>query len=163
MKYKEFIYGKEAEKKLLKKLKNAIEATKDEDINEHWDVKGIIEEALDGITYKIDVKTIKKQNRYDVVPCEIHHWVELENVLGGDKSGWLYGDADLFAFELKDYWVFVDKMVLQDFIDKKVVDKLIRKNKNPYTLYRRDGRKDVVVKVKSIDLMAISKFILLND
>jgi hypothetical protein len=41
-----------------------------------------------------------------------------------------------------------------------VIGKTIEKTKDPYTLYQRAGRKDVVVKVKTIDLIRICDDIL---
>ena len=76
------------------------------------------------------------------------------------KKGWLYGDADMFAFELDDYWVMVEKQPLQDFIANKCKGKKIGTIKNVYDLYRRKDRKDVVVKVKTIDLMYLNHSII---
>ena len=89
--------GKRAEKEYAKLYKNVSLPTEEEDCNEHWDLK--INEI------KIDVKAIKKND-------ENIHFVEFKNVLG--KKGWLYGDADGFAFETEDYWIEVKKEDLQE-------------------------------------------------
>lgn len=146
MKNKEFILGKEKEKEFAKLFSDVIEASKDEDINEHWDLL---------ISAKIDVKSIKKQNRYDLIFNENFHWVELKNVNG--KLSWLYGKADFFAFEVEDYWIIVEKSKLQEFVETKCKGQEIGKTKDPYCLYQREGRKDVIVKVKTIDLIYISE------
>jgi hypothetical protein len=145
MNNKEFIIGKLSETEFSKLFTNVTPSTKEQDIYEHWDLK---------LTTNIDVKAIKKENRGDVVYNENFHWIELKNVRG--KLGWLYGEADFFAFETNDYWVLVEKLKLQDFIKTKMVGKEVGKIKDPYELYQRDGQKDVIVKVKTIDLIYIA-------
>jgi hypothetical protein len=145
MNNKEFIIGKLGEDEFAKLFTNVTSSTKEQDMYEHWDLK---------LTTKIDVKTIKKENRYDTVYNENFHWVEIKNVNG--KLSWLYGEADYFAFETNDYWIVVDKLKLQEFIKTKMVGKLVGKSKDPYELYQRDNRKDVIVKVKTIDLIYIA-------
>jgi hypothetical protein len=144
--------GKEIEKEFAKNLSNVIFATQEQDIIEHWD----IEADYNNTRKKFDVKSIKKQNRYDDLSSEIFHWVELSNVLGGKRTGSLYGKTDYFVYEIEDYWIIVDKIILQKFIEEKCKGKKIEKNKDPYTLFRREGRKDIVVKVKTIDLFYIA-------
>lgn len=145
MNNKEFIIGKLSEAEFANLFTNVTPSTKEQDMYEHWDLK---------LTTKIDVKAIKKENRYDTVYNENFHWVEIKNVHG--KLSWLYGEADYFAFETEDYWILVDKLKLQDFMRTKMTGKKVGKVKDPYELYQRDGRKDVIVKVKTIDLIYIS-------
>lgn len=145
MNNKEFAIGKLTEVEFANLFTDVTPSTKEEDMYEHWDLK---------LTTNIDVKAIKKENRYDTFYNENFHWVEIKNV--NKENGWLYGKTDFFAFETEDYWVLVDKLKLQDFIKSKMAGKKIGKLKDPYELYRRDGRKDVIVKVKTIDLIYIS-------
>lgn len=149
MNNKEFIIGKLKEGDFKQLFTNCTPSTKDEDMYEHWDLK---------IEAKIDVKSIKKQNREDVTYNENFHWVEIRNVRG--KLSWLYGKADYFAFETEDYWIIVEKEKLQNFIKSKCEGKEITNSKDPYTLYQRKGRKDVIVKVKTVDLIFISSQII---
>ena len=86
MNNKEFVIGKLKEDDFAKLFNDSIASTKDEDMYLHWDLK---------IEAKIDVKSLKKQSREDVMYNENFHWVETQNVRG-DK-GWLYGEADFFA------------------------------------------------------------------
>ena len=143
-KLEDMVRGKRAEKeyaKLYSKVNNFnnIEfPTEKEDIDEHWDVK------INGV--KIDVKAIKKDD-------ENIHFVEFKNVLG--KKGWLYGDADVFAFETKDYWIEVKKDDLQEMIHDKCIDKVA--GWDFYELSNRPGAKDLFTKVKTIDLCYIGK------
>lgn len=145
MKNKEFIIGKLKEHEFAKLFTNVTFSSKSEDMYEHWDLM---------IKAKIDVKSIKKESRDDVTYNENFHWVELKNVRG--KLSWLYGDADFFAFEIEEYWIIVEKTTLQKFIQEKCKGKKVGGSKDPYELYQRYGRKDVIVKVKTIDLAYIS-------
>lgn len=149
MNHKEFIIGELKEDDFSKLFTSVTKSTTSEDIYEHWDLK---------ITAKIDVKSIKKQARSDVFYNENFHWIETMNV-NGDR-GWLYGDADFFAFETMDYWIINDKLTLQKFIEDKTKDKVIGSLKDPYELYRRANRKDIVTKVKTLDLFYLAKQII---
>jgi len=150
MKNKQYIVGKLTEKSLARLLKKVIEASEEQDKTEHWDIQGELDDEL----LKIDAKSLKRQNRYDPLPNENHHWVEYQNVRG--NTGWLYGEADAFAFEVNDFFILVRKSVLQKFMEEKTKGKVLEGSKDPYTLYQRKGRKDIVVKVKTLDLMRIS-------
>ena len=134
--------GKRKEVEFSKFFKKVKEATMEEDIHEHWD-----------FCVKYDVKMIKRKKRdqdYD----ENIHWVELKNV-NGDK-GWLYGEADYFSFEIIDYWIVVKREDLAKFITEKCAQKQWSNSPSLYKLYQRNGRKDVITMVKTIDLMYIS-------
>lgn len=120
-------------------------ASRDEDIFDHWDVK---------IDIKIDVKAMKKINREDSEPNENIHYVEIKNVHG--NKGWLYGEADYFAFEMKDYYVMVSKVKLQAMIAEKCKDKIKCTRPTLYQLYSREGRNDMMTLVKTVDLIFIS-------
>jgi len=120
-------------------------ASRDEDIFDHWDVK---------IDIKIDVKAMKKINRENSEPNENFHYVEIKNV-HGDK-GWLYGEADYFAFEMKDYYVMVSKIKLQAMIADKCKEKIKCARPTLYQLYSREGRNDMMTLVKTVDLIFIS-------
>jgi hypothetical protein len=136
--------GKEVELAFSKILTNTNFSSKDEDINEHWDLSTEI---------KFDVKGLKKKQRFNSEPNESIHWVELKNVNG--KLGWLYGDADYFVFELVNYWVIVDKLDLQEYIKTHTIKEFCdepTKNK----LYSRKDRKDVLTLISTFDLIYIS-------
>lgn len=145
MNNKEFLIGKLKEDEFAKLFAGATASSQTEDMYEHWDLK---------ISAKIDVKSLKKQARSDVTYNESFHWVELRNV--NDDIGWLYGGADFFAFELEDYWLMVEKQQLVKFIETKCKGKAVGSCKDPYELYQRKDRKDVVVKVKTVDLIFIA-------
>jgi hypothetical protein len=125
------------------------ESTDYEDIHDHVDFKMVR-------TYNVDVKSLKKRNRQDESVQEDEHFVEIKNVQG--KTGWAYSEAtDYFAFESFDYWIFVHKDKLQALVKEKV-QKLYVQNVSEclYKLYQRQGRRDIITKVKTLDLMAIA-------
>ena len=132
-------------------------ATFEQDINEHWDLKLTSHDDSE-ISIKFDVKAVKKINRNDSQTNENIHWIELFNVLG--KMGWLYGDADYFAFETDDYFIVVEKMRLQSLIADKCAEKIKTEKPELYKLYQRNGRKDMITLVKTIDLCFIANLIL---
>lgn len=147
MKYKsrekkkqDLIRGKRAEKEYAKVYSDSdvIFSEGKVDWEEHWDV------MINGV--KIDVKAIKKEN-------ENIHFIEFKNVLG--KKGWLYGDADGFAFETKDFWVEVRKEDLQEWVHDKCVDKV--NGWDVYELGSRPNTEDLFTTVPTLDLCFIGK------
>ena len=138
--------GRVAEQEFAKLFRETEFSTKEQDIHEHWDV---------AIKYKIDIKGLKKINRNDADVNENIHWIEIKGVTG--YLGWLYADeVDFFAFELKKYWIIVEKMALQEFIANNVIKEYIQKP-TLYKLYRRQGRQDTITLVESFDLIYIAE------
>lgn len=137
-KRKDMLRGMQAEKEYASLYKNVRYPTEEEDCKEHWDVE------VSG--FKIDVKAIKKND-------ENIHFVEFRNVQG--NKGWLYGDADGFAFETEDYWIEVKKDDLQEMVHEKCMDKVM--GWDFYELANRPGAKDLFTKVKTLDLCHIGK------
>jgi hypothetical protein len=127
-----------------------VAATMREDIDRHFD--------LSYAGTKIDVKGLRKIYRQDANPDQEFHWIEFKNV--GGKKGWLYGDADIFAFELNISFLCVRKSKLQELIHNKCAEKLTMISREPYTLYRRAGRNDILTIAKSLDLAQITDFII---
>lgn len=114
-----------------------------------------------GREYKIDIKGIKKINRYDAAEQEDYHYVEIKNVNGDD--GWAYGKSDMFAFEIFNAWIIVLKKDLIKLIEDKVQDeKVDRPAMAIYKKYTREkyGKKDVITLVKTLDLVSISSNII---
>ena len=138
----QYSVGRRKEIEFSKFFRDVVFADKEQDMNEHWDV-----------CVRYDVKMVKRKNRsgdYD----ENIHWIEIKNV-NGDK-GWIYGEADFISFELEDYWVVVRRTDLIDFVHDKCKDKKYCTKPELYKLYSRNGRKDLITLVKSIDLMYIA-------
>lgn len=131
-------------------------ATDTEDIEEHWDVLYIIslgKNKLGGA--KIDVKGLKKAARKNNKPDPTIHWVELQNVNG--DTGWLYGQATYIAFENETDWVLVRRERLITFIESKMKPKIYCVEPGHlYKLYKRDKRKDLLMLVKTEDLVELA-------
>lgn len=127
-------------------------ATPDQDMFEHWDFE---------LSIPIDVKAMKKTSRSDSDPDDSIHWVEIINVDG--NLGWLYGNAMYISFETELFWIFVHREALVEFIKEMCKDKIHTNSVLEfYKIYTREGRKDKITKVKTIDLMSISDFLLMK-
>jgi hypothetical protein len=92
---------------VIKPNQKIILPTKEQDINEHWDV------SINDI--KFDIKALKKVKRSDADTNQEIHWIEIENVHG--KNGWLYGAADYIAFETNKSWLIVKRENLVKLVE----------------------------------------------
>jgi len=141
-------YGKLVEDKFAKLFSDSIESNKQENIYQHWDIK---------VPIRIDVKGIKKIYRTDEKPNQNFHWIELKGITG--KLGWLYGEAEFFAFETESYFIIVEKLKLQDWISKNIAKEFFDEptiNK----LYQRYNRLDILTLISTIDLCYLSTAII---
>lgn len=124
-----------------------IKATKQEDIEDHFDYKFI----KNNKTVKVEVKAMKRVSRSQDKGQEEWIWVEFKNTIG--NSGWLYGKADYIAFELKDTFVFVNRLHLAK-LSEKIVD-FSEVVKSPFEArrkcYARRNRPDELVSMIHID------------
>lgn len=141
--------GKEKEVMFAELFSSYSLSDRNTDIIKHYDV------TIGNI--RIDVKGLKKINRWDNEVNENIHWIEIKGVTG--HLGWLYGEADYFAFETFDYWVFVKKESLQDLIKTRTIKEWV-KQKELYKLYQRENKKDVITLIKTIDLCSIAEAII---
>jgi|TARA_E500000318_G_C3422437_1_gene157822 hypothetical protein len=153
----------EAEKQFSFKLKDYIHASREQDIFEHWDMKGILFDVTDK-SFKFDVKGIKRDTRHGNLNTKIV-WTESKNVRG--NPGWLYGKADYIAFEKTDEFVVVDRVILLNFMRNKIEDNDNELVSNPhdalYKIYQRNGRKDKISKALMSDMESISEWIVNKD
>lgn len=145
-----FFAGKENEKRFRDLFDGMRESTRKEDMYQKFDME---------LKTKIDYKGLKKLNRSDKEYNENIHWVELLNVRG--DRGWLYGEADVFVFELINYWLVVEKKALQNLILDRVVKETDEEgnrvySKEPWRLWQRKGKKDLITLVPTVDLVFIS-------
>ena len=136
--------GKEVEKQFSDLFKNTSSTEEKQDIKGHVDIK---------VSVGVDVKGLKKINRSDQETNEHIHWIEIKGITG--HNGWAYGEADFFAFEIKDYWIVVSKEDLQIFIKENIKKERVLKP-GLYKLYQRKDRKDLITLVTSYDLCYIS-------
>ena len=141
--------GKEKEVMFAELFSSYSLSDKKTDIIEHYDL-------TIGNT-RIDVKGLKKVNRWDNEVNENIHWVEIKGITG--HLGWLYGEADYFAFETLDYWILVSKIKLQELIKTRTIKEWV-KEKELYKLYQRPNKQDVITLVKTIDLCSIAESII---
>lgn len=122
-----------------------------ENIDEHWDY--LIEK--DGQEFKVEVKAEKRIQRTDHTLQTDFTWVELRNVRG--KVGWLFGKADLIAFENEKSFFFIKRLGLLAVVNQKV--NLVAKVKSAkdalYKIYTREGRKDKLTLLPTSDIEPI--------
>jgi hypothetical protein len=127
-------------------------SSKAENIDEHWDF--LI--SKDRENFKIEVKSAKRVDRNDGGIQFKYTWVEIHGVRPKD-TGWLFGKADLIAFERESSFLFVKRLNLLAVVNKKV--NLVAKVTNPqdavYKIYRREGRKDKLTLLPSSDIEEI--------
>ncbi len=126
-------------------------STREQNIDEHWDY--LIEK--DDQQFKVEVKAEKRIQRKDDDSQAHFTWVELRNVRG--KVGWLFGKADLIAFEEEKTFFFVKRLDLLALVNRKV--NLVAKVKSAkdahYKIYTREGRKDKLTLLPTSDINPI--------
>ena len=121
--------------------------------NEHFDY--IM--SKDGRSLNVEVKSLKRMGRKDSEVQDEHIWIELHGVRKDDQ-GWLYGKADLIAFELRNSFRIVRRTDLLNLV-KELVDFNTRVEKSRqalYKLYSRSGRSDSLTIIKANDLLKIT-------
>ena len=127
-------------------------SSKDENIDEHWDYR--IEKEPKN--FKIEVKSAKRVHRNDDGIQFEYTWVEIHGVRPKD-TGWLFGKADLIAFEKQNSFIFVKRLDLLALVNKKV--NLVAKVHDPkdalYKIYTRAGRKDKLTLLPTLDVEQI--------
>ena len=147
MSWKEFKErAKIVEESFAKNLTNPVWANDYQDMHEHWDLEG----TLDNKLLKFDVKGMKKVNRWDNKKQDDIAWVEGTNVRG--KPGWVKGKADYIVFERNEYWLLVNRQELLNHIQDKLKEKGYETGKGTYQIYQREGRLDKITMVPFQDI-----------
>jgi hypothetical protein len=147
--------GEKAERlfaEMAKKLAYQVSpSSQDENINEHWDFQ--IAKGVEN--FKVEVKSSKRIHRNDSEAQAEFIWVELRNVRG--KVGWLFGKADLIAFERNSVFLFVKRLDLLKVVNQKVnlVAKVKQADNALYKIYTRDERKDKLTLLAASDVEEI--------
>ena len=136
---------------------DVMKATRYEDIKSHIDFwwnspkKGWI---------GIDVKGLNKSKRDDKTYDDTIHWLEIQNVHGGD--GWLKGKAEYIAFKTLKNIIFVKRDKLLEFALESIKNKEIVYDtpKECYVPYKRLkwGRDDISLKALNSDLVKLADF-----
>lgn len=103
--------------------------TTKENIYQHIDFK-LQPKYFKNISYTVDVKSMKRM--YNILQTD-KTVVEFKNVLG--NAGWIYGKADLIAFQTPEGFLIFDREELQIFSEK-------YKNEKQLTPIQRNRRND---------------------
>jgi len=127
-------------------------SSKDENIDGHWDY--LIEK--EGAAFRVEVKSSKRISRDDDGTQSDLTWIELHGVRPNDP-GWLFGKADLIAFEKENSFLLVRKPDLLDMVNKKVNlgARVSRPGDALYKIYTRPGRRDKLTLLPMHDVDAI--------
>lgn len=128
-----------------------LEASKTGNIEDHYDYKI----SKDDRHYRVDVKSKKRVSRKTGNVQDNLIWIEFRTVR--DTKGWLFGSADLIAFENQSGFKIVERKALVRVINRLV--KLHVKVNKPedalYKVYTRKGRPDEITMIKFNDLDSI--------
>ena len=92
---------------------------------------------------KVEVKARKRISRKDKVAQDELLWVEISNVSAKEgNNGWLYGGADVIAFEQEDKFVIVNRESLVSYVEKNCdLTNFVKNSKDAlYKSYRRRDR-----------------------
>jgi len=119
-------------------------------------------ETFDNLKFSVEVKSRKKVKRKDDKVNDDLIWIEFKNVAG--KRGWLYGAADLIAFERENDFVMVNRKSLARLCEKLCdLTKLNTDVSMPlYTGYQRRGRLDMLSLIKMSDILDNIRYTLIK-
>lgn len=116
-------------------------ATRHEDMFQHWDFQVVKQNEK---PYTIEVKSMKRARRGDSQVNPNLIYVEFRNVNG--QPGWLYGQADIIAFEQPDEFIIVSRTDLVEVAEHLVIN-VWANRPTPYQLYKRKDRPDEAVSI----------------
>ncbi|MBV6394688.1 MAG: hypothetical protein HFACDABA_00254 [Anaerolineales bacterium] len=107
-------------------------------------------------TFKVEVKGKKRVNRSDAGTQDELIWVELHGVREKDP-GWLFGKADLIAFELTTSFRIVKRVDLVKVINSRLDFNahVSKPEKALYKQYSRPGRYDSLTMIQAEDLKKV--------
>ena len=127
------------------------EASKRGNVEDHYDY----EISKDDQHLKVDVKSNKRVSRKAKNVQDDFIWVEFRTVR--DTNGWLFGAADLIAFENQSGFKIVERKALVRVINKlvKIHVKVEKPEDALYKVYTRKGRPDEITLIKSSDIDSI--------
>lgn len=127
-------------------------ASASENIDDHFDYRIKNEKEI----YRVEVKGKKRISRVDANPQEELVWIELHGVRIHD-AGWLFGKADLIAFQMHASFRIVKRQDLVALVCKSIDYK--SKVNSPrdalYKTYSRAGRSDILTMLRYEDLKGI--------
>lgn len=125
-----------------------VEASKAGNIEDHYDY--VI--SKNDLQFKVDVKSRKRVSRKVETVQDEFIWVEFRTVR--DTKGWLFGNADLIAFEVQGGFKIVERKALVQVVNKlvKIHVKVDAPEAALYKVYTRPGRPDEITLLKASDL-----------
>jgi len=134
---KSFQFGTETEQEFINLRGNNFirEASRSENMNEHWDVE-------DKEFGKVDIKAPKRKNRNGPINYDIHWW-EFTNVNGKPGWGTPNGIKRFIALRLKDKFILVDP----EKVNPLLKDKCTSHYKGLWGLNTRRTRSDLAAMV----------------
>lgn len=156
-----FELGKNAESSFVDAAqKSGMQITKSSRQDEFKHIDFYIETS-DKLKFSVEVKSRKKIKRKDEKVNDDLLWIEFKNVRG--MRGWLYGSADLIAFERENDFVMVNRKLLARLCERLCdLTKLNVDVKMPlYTGYQRRDRSDLLSLIKMSDILQNIKYSLL--
>ncbi|MEW6402926.1 MAG: hypothetical protein AB1649_14085 [Chloroflexota bacterium] len=123
-----------------------------ENIDDHFDYRI----RKEGEVYRVEVKSKKRIGRSDATPQAEFVWIELHGVRSCD-DGWLYGKADLIAFEMDRSFRIVQRADLLTLVHRLVnLSAKVTSSKDAlYKVYSRAGRPDLLTMLRYEDLNEI--------
>jgi len=163
MKYKDkwldsFELGDKAESLFVKIAKEnelkISEATRYENMRKHIDY-WVWKPNNKDKKWSVDVKSRKRTNRKDKNVQDDLVWLEFQNVNG--NKGWLYGEANIIAFERADDFILVNRKTLAEAAEKLVDQNTLvsSASRAKYNLYKRFDRDDRVSMIEMKDILAL--------
>ena len=134
-------------------------ATGKQDMYDHIDVLF----DFNGVKVGVDVKLMKKLQRYDSTVTRDFHFLELNNFSG--KPGWVYGKAAYIAFELDNCFVMVRPVQLQAWIDANVKKHLYARCAKEALgcVYGRPNADDKMTLIPTPHLLSIASKVIMNN
>lgn len=127
-------------------------ASSTENIDDHFDYR--IKKGHE--VYKVEVKGKKRIDRSDARAQEELVWIELHGVRIHD-AGWLFGKADLIAFQMNTSFRIVKRLDLVSLVCK-LIDYKSKANSPKdalYKAYSRAGRSDILTLLRHEDLKEV--------
>lgn len=157
-----FELGQNAESNFVEAIqKTGAQITKSSKSDEFKHIDFYIQTS-DNLKFSVEVKSRKKIKRKDSSVNDELIWIEFKNVRG--MRGWLYGAADLIAFERENDFVMVNRKLLARLCEKLCdLTKLNVDVQMPlYTGYQRRNRLDLLSLIKMSDILTNIKYSLIK-
>lgn len=133
---------------------SVVKSTVEDDRHRHFDF--IITKNT---PLRIEVKGLK---RFPILNNDrtTNHFLLIEWANVNGKQGWIFGDADLIAFEREDGFMLIPRRHLMEVAKKLCKDgkNVARREEMLYNYYTRDGRDDRVSAIMIDDIVATRQF-----